>query len=317
MPGPGGGGNGGGFGGGGFGGGGFGGGGFGGGGFGGRPPRRHHYYRRPFFGGWYHRPYYYGGGCLGGFFGMLMLPIIALIIAALLLVGSVSNLVTTVANGGRVEYNESKFQSYANARYYEEFDSRDPAFEDHLLIVFLTNEEHDSYYTIAFVGNNVVTGIKNDFGNEYTSYGRAVQQNVADYHEFSLSANLAAVMEDMEATVVAKGLKSSHYDAFSHEGVAESHLTNHTDLNINEQTVNKALVSFTEATNIPAVIVVDDVKDVFFTPLTALDVLSVVALVVIIGVAIFFIVRAVKNRKNSGGDDPNRYNYERDYNPNP
>ena len=34
---------------------------------------------------------------------MLMLPIIALVIAALLLVGSVSNLVTTVANGGRVE----------------------------------------------------------------------------------------------------------------------------------------------------------------------------------------------------------------------
>lgn len=246
---------------------------------------------------------------------MLMLPIIALIVAAVLLIGSVSNLVTTVANGGRVEYDESKFQSYANSRYYEEFDPSHEAFEDNLLIVFLTNEEHDSYYTIAFIGDNVVSPINQSFGNEYTAYGRAMIANVADHHEFSLSSNLAMVMEDMASVIRGMNLPASFKKQYSHDGVTPSHVTNHSDLQINEQTVNNALEEFTAVTDIPAVIVIDDVKDVFFTPLTAGDIISVVALVVIICVAIFFIVRAIRNRKN-GGDNPNQYSYERDYRPN-
>lgn len=317
MPGPGGGSRGGGFGGGsrggGFGGGsrggGFGGGSRGGGfGYGPRGPH--------FYGGYgprrrYGYGYGYGGGCLSGLIGALMAPIILLLLVGVFFVSYIGTAMTNVANGGIVSYNEETFQKYANDRYYEEFATAS-AFEDNLLIVFLTNEESDGYYAIAWIGDNVRTDINLMFGDEYTAFGRAMRGSVnAEYHAYSLSANLAAVMETMTDEIEGLGLPSSFKTERDHSKMVESHLTNRSHLTMNPETVNTALQQFTEETGISAVIVVDTMENVFGKNIPLSDIVMLLIMVGLIVLAIYLIVRAVKNnrnKQNNGNNQGNQYN---------
>lgn len=332
MPGPGGGSRGGGFGGGSRGGGGgFGGGGFGGGsrggGFGGPHHRGPYGYwgpRRPFFGGWYHRPYYYGGagGCLGGLLGVLMLPIILLLVVSLLLVTIIGSAVTNVANGGSIYYDEAVFQQYADDKYAAEFSSYSN-YENNLLIVFLTNEEADGYYVIAWVGDNIHSDINYMFGDETTTFGRVVQGSInREYYAYSLDSNLANVMDQMGTRIEELGLKSSFRTEKVSTNPPSSHLTNYSSLSLTEETVNDSLTAFTEKTAIPTVIVVDTMENVFGKTIPVGDIITVIALLVLLGVSIYLIVRALKNRKNGNGNDNGNGNnngnnnggYNRNYN---
>lgn len=306
MPGPGGGSRGGGFGGGSR--GGFGGGGMGrgpggfGGGFGRGPYRPRGHFFGPMFWGYRH-PYYYGGGCLGGLVGMLVAPIILIMIVVMTFISMFGSTVAIISNGGEVRYNEADFQDYANEQYINEFGSSS-AYEDNLLIIFLTNEEADGYYTIAWIGDNINTRINEMFGNQYSEFGRAMQSSVnSGYYAYSLSSNLAMVMEKMTDEVTELGLKSSFKSPSDHSKMTESHLTNRSDLSLNEQTVNSSLKSFTEATDIPVVIVVDSMETVFGKTITVGDILTIVILIGFLAFAIWLIVRAVRSRKNNGGQN--------------
>lgn len=304
MPGPGGGSRGGGFGGGSRGGGFSGGGGFGGGGFGG------HHHHRGFGGGWYHRPYYYGGGggCLGGLLGMLMLPIIILLVVGVLLVGTVGSAISNVASGGSVYYDEQVFQQYADEQYAKEFSSYSN-YENNLLLVFLVNEESDGYYTIAWVGDNIHNSINYMFGGEGTMYEYVVRSSINDeYYAYSLDSNLANIMDQMGNRIESLGLASSFRTEKENTNPPTSHLTNHSTLNLTEETVNDALKAFTEKTDIPTVIVVDSMENVFGKTIPVFDILIVIVLLVIMGVAIYMIVRALKSRKNNGGNGGNSGN---------
>ena len=319
MPGPGGGSHGGGFGGGSRG-GGFGGGGFGGGrpgGFGHGPYHRPHYhYHRPFFFGGY-RPYYGygGGGCLGGLLGMLMAPFLILFMVVIMLFSVFGNAFTNVANGGQIIYNEPAFQDYANEQYLKEFGDS-TAYEDNILIIFLTNEASDGYYAIAWVGYNLDNKITAMFGNEYTEFGRQMLMQVnQEYHKYSLSQNLATVIDNLGDKIAALNLDSSFITQEDHSKMTESHVTNNSEfLSISEQTVNRALTEFTEKTDIPIVIVVDDMEDVIGKTITGSDIFTVIFAIGLAGFAIYMIVKAVKQRKNGSDrndqkNDPNNSTY--------
>ena len=315
MPGPGGGSRGGGFGGGSRG-GGFGGGHHGGhhGGFRG-PHHHHHGPYRPFFGGWYHRPYYgYGGGCLGGLLGALMVPIIMMIIVAVMLFGIVGSSISNVANGGTIYYDEAVFQKYADDQYAAEF-SLYSNYENNILIVFLANETADGYYAIAWVGDNIHTDINYMFGDETTVFGRVVQGSInSEYYAYSLDSNLAAVMDHMAERIEELELESSFKVEKEAKNPPVSHITNHTSMSLTEETVNDALLAFTEKTDIPVVIVVETMEKVFGKTLPMGDIIVVIVLLVVFGVAIRMIVRAVKNRNNNNGGDNNGNNNNGSYN---
>lgn len=319
MPGPGGGSRGGGFGGGSRGGGFSGGGGFGGGSFGGgphfggphRPPFHHHHH----YGGWRHRHFYGGGGCLGGLVGMLMIPIIMLLVASTFLFGVIGTSFSTVANGGRVIYDEATFQNYANKQYAAAFgDSSN--YEDNLLLVFLTNEACDGYYTIAWVGDNIATEINSMFGDETTEYSVAVLGNInSEYYAYSLDSNLAAVVDSMTARISRLGLESSFKKQSDRTAVASPTFINYTNLAMTESTVDDSLNAFTEATEIPIAIVVEDMEVVFGKTVTSGDVSGIILSLGFIALAIFLIVKAFKERKNSGNsntssDGYNSYEYK-------
>ena len=314
MAGPGGGSRGGGFGGGSRG-GGFGGGhggGFGGGSRGGGVGGPYHrgprfgdgYYRRPRFFGFGPRYYGYGGGgCLGGLLGALMAPIILLLVVGVMMFGIVGSALANVANGGIISYDERTFQDYANTEYYKAF-GNSGATEDNILIVVLTNEETDGYYCIAWVGDNVQDKITLMFGDETTAFGQSMIASVPDMYAYSLDANLALVMNTMSEKIENLGLLTSFKKEYSHESSPESHLVNYTDLALTEETVNDALVSFTETTGIPAVIVVEDMEEVFGKTLPMGDIVILVVLAVLAVVAIVSIVRTVKNRSKFKQGNP-------------
>ena len=314
MPGPGGGGRGGGFGGGsrggGFGGGrggGFGGGSRGPGGFGPRGPHGPHFhgphFHGPFFWGgpWRRRYYYGGGGCLGGLIGALMLPIIMLMFVGIFLFSSIVSLVQT----GGIRYDETVMQDYANEQYEAAFGSYD-GYENNILIVFLTEEDTDGYYTIAWVGNNLRSEVNELFGDEYTAFGHAMQSSITDQHKYSLSSNLASVVETMTEEVNSLRVNSYFRREPKSEDVPPSRLYDHSSLKLDDELLDDVLGEFTEETGIPIAIVVENMEEVL--PKGP----DLIMMIVLGGFAIFavvMIVKAVKGSKqkpnggNGGGND--------------
>lgn len=290
MPGPGGGGHGGG--------GGFHGGG-GGGGFHGSPRGSGFHGGRHYYGGgFWHRPYYYGGGggCLGGIFGAIMAIILAIIIVVVFVIAIFGSSFETLKNGGTITYNENKFQDYANSQYMAEFGSS-PAYEDNILIVFLTYEDYNEYDYIAWVGDNIKYDINVLFGAEGTELGRAMYSEVNQTsYKYSLDSNLAAVMRKMKEKIASLGLGSSFEKQYEHGGI-KSHSKNYTEVALSAETLDAALVEFTDSTGIPVVVVVEDAVDVFgkTTPGSAIAVIVIAAIVLIVIIAL--IIKSAKKSR--------------------
>ena len=213
--------------------------------------------------------------------------------------------VANVANGGSIYYDEQVFQQYADDQYAAEF-AEYSNYENNLLIVFLVNEEADGYYVIAWVGDNIHGEINNMFGDETTTFGRVVQGTVnREYYAYSLDSNLASVMEQMGSRIEQLKLKSSFRSDLQSQNPPTSHLTNRTSLSLTHETVDNALQAFTEQTDIPAVIVVDTMENVFGKTIPLSDIVTVVVMLVLLGFAIYWIVRTVKNNKKNGGNGNN------------
>ncbi len=238
-----------------------------------------------------------------------MAPFILLMVVAIMMFGVVGSALSNAANGGIISYDEATFQAYADREYYKAFGNSD-ATEDNILIVVLTNEESDGYYCIAWVGDNIKDDINLMFGDETTPFGQSMIASVPDYYAYSLDSNLATVMNTMSNKIAKLGLESSFKKTYSHANSPESHLVNYTELSLTEATVNDALESFTEETDIPVVIVVEDMEDVFGKNIPVEDIFILLVLGVLGVVAIVNIVRVVKNRSkfkqgNPEDDDKN------------
>ena len=289
MPGPGGGSSGGGF----HGGGSFG----GGGGFHGGGPRGP---RGPRMGGyWFFGPrFYYGGGCLGWFLG----PIIALIVTGILMIAILISLVGTIGQK-KIAYNEETFQNYADEQYQVAF-GKESAYEDKMLIVVLTYENHSEYDCIAWVGDHLNRQIRNMMGDENTRFGRIVKSNIntADYSH-SLGQNLADAVDDLNDAIQGLELSSSFSCNEVHvEGVP--YIVNQTDLSISEL-LDASLTRFTEDTGIELVMVIEDAAEVFGYQTPTAGIIALVILLTISGILIYVIVRNRKAKKNGNNGNNN------------
>ena len=156
---------------------------------------------------------------------------------------------------------EATMQEYANDKYMQYFGSSS-AVEDNILLVFLTNEACDGYYTIAWVGDNIADDINYMFG-EYTEYGDALYNNVDEYFAYSLDSDLADVIETMTKHITNLGLDSSFYWESDRSNLADSKFVNMTSMDLTTEIVHIALTDFTAKTGIPMVVVVDSAEKVF------------------------------------------------------
>ncbi len=258
MAGPGGGGSGGGFGGGSFGGGGS----FSGGGFGTGMHHGTHFHGPRFSTGWgWGRRRYRTGGC-GGF---LLLILFLAFFAFYQVAPSESTVIGENEDG--IFYDEAIMQDFADENYKLYFGNHEN-YENNILLVFLTNEECDGYYTIAWVGDNIRREINEMFG-EYTEYGQALEKYInKEYYAYSLDTDLVSVIKEMTEKIDELGLvssfdnKAANYDNYSKPF---SKLVNSTSLEMNKELVDDALAAFTEKTGIPCVILLDSAESVFQT----------------------------------------------------
>lgn len=259
---------------------------------------RGYHYHSPFF---FFGRRYYGGGCLGGLLSLILGPIIIIAVVGVMIFGIISSSLSSIANGGTAVSNQPELQAFADKEYNEAFGSYDDI-ESNILIVFLANENADGYDCIAWVGDNIDTEINELFGGRGTAFGNAVLSSInEEYYAYSLDSNLAKVMKDMKEAVLALSLESSFIEENETQDKPKSKLINQTGLELTEKTVNSSLEEFTQATGIPAVIVVDTVENVYGKGLTGMDIAVIILLVVLGGVAIFVIIRAYKKNKNGPG----------------
>ncbi len=296
-------------------GGGFGGGGggrsFGGGGRGFGGP----YYRGPrFYGGFWGPRFFFGGGL----FGLFMLPAILILIAGMMLLNVFNSAFNSVLTGGEIRYDENKFQDYANSQYIAEFGDLADGEDGLLIIIAVEDENYNEYAYIAWVGDDINQQINDMFGAYGTEFGNAVHNSAiaAGSYKYSLDTGIASVMNQMQSRITALDLHSS-YVCNTDKSAYTSHIINRTEMELNEAKINTALTDFTQATGIPAAVIVEDADEILPRDF---DIVSVVIAVGLIALAIFFIVKALNDRKkfknaNSGNDsngtDNNGDNYNR------
>lgn len=239
---------------------------------------------------------------------MLFGPIILLMMAAMMLFSFVGSAFVSVGNGGVVAYDEEKFQDFADAQYAAEFAGT--AYEDNILLAVLTDESNSNYCYIAWVGDHIATDINYMFGSDGTQLGSAMNAsiNTANY-KYSLDSNLAQVVNQMQKHITQLGVSSAFTCEEEREPVA--HLTNRSDLNLTAETVNVALESFTQATGIPMVIVVDEMEDVFGKTTFSGSPVTAIISVALVVLAVVLIVKGIKSRKKRSDDED--YDRPRDY----
>ena len=233
-------------------------------------------------------------GCGGLLASVFIVPIVLLLVCGIMIFSIVGNAISNVQNGGIVSYDEATFQEYADSQYKAAFGDS----EDNILIVFLTNEEADGYYTIAWVGDNVNYKIRDLFGAEGTEFGSVMISSINNYHAKSISADLATVMRRMSENIQKLELDFNFESEPDYEKMADSRVViRSTTLDVNEKTVNAALEQFTADTGIPAVIVVDTMENVFGKTIPTETIMTLLILAVVAVVAIVMLVKAFKNRR--------------------
>ena len=217
----------------------------------------HHHHHGPHFWGPRRRTYV-GGGCSS----IIFVAVFLIFMIAFFMIpkeGITINFGEEATNG--VAYDEARMQDYANDKYMQYFGSSS-AVEDNILLVLLTNEACDGYYTIAWVGDNIADDINNMFG-EYTEYGEALYNNIDEYFSYSLDSDIADVVEAMTDHITKLGLDSSFYWESDRSNLAEPKFINMTTMDLTTEIVHKALTDFTRKTGIPMVVVVDSAEEVF------------------------------------------------------
>ena len=246
------------------------------------PPPRHHH--RPFFhghgyygGGGYHHHHHGGGGILSTFFAFIIVLVMLFGIFKFVFgingsdvrewiddfkYDSTYNEEQYYDEYGEGDYSESLFQSYTNDKYQEIY-GETTCYEDNILVVFLTTDANDGYYTIAWVGDNINYQITDMFGNEQTELGDAMSTSISDYHGYSLGSNLAQVVDKMTDNVTQLDLDSPYKSEGDRSSVADSKVYNYSNCEFTEDTVNASLKNFTDKTGVTFCIVVDNETTVF------------------------------------------------------
>ena len=212
-------------------------------------------------------------------------------------------------------YDEEAFHDYADDQYALLF-SDSPCYEDHLLIVVLTEENHSDFYYIAWAGDHIHDSIDNLMGGNETALGQAMLScvNMSNY-KYSLDSNLAQVMDTMTAAVTQLAVDKTFSCDLIPEPTAQ--LINNTDLPITDSTVMASLNKFAAETGIPVALVIEDSVDVFGSETTSVEGFHLDAfveenantlIILAIGGALIVLLIIFSVKKNKKTDDPDDKN---------
>lgn len=233
-----------------------------------------------------------------------LLPLMVIVSMVSMLMASVPDVLDTLRYGGVVTYDEQAIRGYAEARYREEF-SDSPTYEDHLLLVFLTAKDHKDFAYIAWAGNHIDERITMMLGNNSSALGKALESEISvDSYEKTLGGELAEAIRTLERRIEAKALDTS-FTCKEAPSSMLSHCVDDSELALDTDTLDEALLSFGETTGITFVVTVDDMTDVFKTEIPWVSIAIFLGGTLLIGVLVCMTVSIMKNRKkiNENGND--------------
>jgi hypothetical protein len=228
--------------------------------------------------------------------GIVLFPLLIAIICFSLFFVYLSPTIDTIKDGGYINYSDNGFIKYRDAQYKKYFGASS-AKEDNILLIFLTTENYNRYYCLAEVGDNVNKDISVLFGGSASAFGKIVLETVPkENYKFAIDTSLAAIVNHMTNKVNNLKLESSFKESSDKSSLTPSQFVNYTSLSISKETVNSAINEFTDATDIPMVIVVDTAETVFGKTMPTKDIFFLVALVLVGGFCVFLIIKKVVAR---------------------
>lgn len=232
--------------------------------------------------------------------GMLLVPVVLLLVAVLMMVSVLGASCQALTSGGEVVYDEDTMQDYVDAQYARVYGASE-AYEDHILLVFLVDEDHSQFDYYSWLGYDLDQQVRNAFSAPFRS---TVQSTVHDPYTYSLTADLTDVVDAMAARVTALGLSSPFKCGEAHADVAPA-FCNDSQMTLDETRVLAALQQFTAQTGISISLVVEDRADVFGT---YYPVIPLIFSLLLFGSAIYLIVRAVRQRNRGDRDQDDGWN---------
>ena len=224
--------------------------------------------------------------------GIVLFPSMLIIMSIVFFFLVLFPTINVINEGGRIAYSDTKFANYRDAQYNKYFEDSS-AENDNMVIIYLVNDDYNSYRCIAKLGKNVDSSITTMFGNGTSSFGQIVINTVNPEYRFTLGKDVISVMDQMSDKIVDLKLDSSFKAESDRTNLAASRLVNNSRLDISETEVNKALASFTEKTGIPAVIVVDTMENAFGRVAPIDDIILLIVLLAVAGIGTFVMIRKI------------------------
>jgi len=221
-------------------------------------------------------------------FGIILFPAFITLIAIFAFVLFLIPTVEVCKNGGNLVYNDSAAISFRDTKYNEYFYGTNE--KNGLLITFLIEDvdsKYDQYFCISKTGENLADKVRNEFGNDQSSFGKAVLKEVDDKYKESFSSDIVAIIAEMSKEITDHNLESHFKDGSIPADTSISRVINHTPLAISKEDINDALKSFSSETDIPVVVVIDSIDRVFQRQLPYKDFLIMIVLLGVIGFCIY------------------------------
>ncbi len=218
--------------------------------------------------------------------GIVLFPLLLTIFATVIFFIYLSPTVQTIKDGGKTVYSDQVADFYRTDTYNDIFGDSS-AKEDNLLIVYLVNDEGNQFYCMSKLGSNVSGSVTKLFGNEESEFGKIVKSSMDEEFKDTFGSSLCAIVDGMGDKIQGLKLSSSFKTESDKSALAESKLINKSSLNVSEIDINASLAAFTEDTEIPAVIVIDEIETVFGKrmPIGDIALLSILLIVAIISIA--------------------------------
>ncbi len=231
--------------------------------------------------------------------GVLFVPILILLAAALVLGVYVVSAKRQLNDEGNLGYDQVYLREYANGKYLEYF-GESSAVEENIMLLLLVNDTCDGYDFVAWIGDNLVNDLRDEFDHEEeTSFVNSCKVHMDGNYSQDLHTSLSAIVRDMKDVVLGLDLDTYYDDedeVVDTSDLAPSMLYNLTDLQVSAA-VNDALVEFTQATGLSIVIVVEDVEEVQRESIAAFDIVMVLAVAVVVVIDVALLVVRIKNKK--------------------
>ena len=236
-----------------------------------------------------------------GLLNVIMTPIIILVIATAILIYNLVSLIGVLVNGGEIVYDQTVLDEYVSKAYNGAYETSS-AKESGLAIIFFHNEDTNAVEYLVSPGSNISSYVTEIFGTE-SEFGKYLNENVhKDSYKETLASDLSSAIIHMADKVAELDLISNFVKNHDLSNMPVSHLVDNTAFALDASTVNSALNTFTEATGIPVVMVVDSAEAVFGRTIPTTDILMVVLILVVIGLVTASMVKKIKAYKTMEND---------------